>query len=189
MFSCLRRYFCTGRRQKSIKKPYILQLTDDKYYIGESENIKRRIWIHENGNGSAWTKKYNVIRSIEPEHDENNNFHELIQTLTIIRKHGIDNVRGSLFTNPYNLSPYEKVMAAQLYCELHNLCRKCGGEGHFITQCKNDKVEEWVHQFGGKLHFEDISTKRVCLECSKDISSLPKNYKYCRSCFYDKNKY
>ena len=68
MFSCLRRYFCTGRRQKSIKKPYILQLTDDKYYIGESENIKRRIWIHENGNGSAWTKKYNVIKSIEPEH-------------------------------------------------------------------------------------------------------------------------
>ena len=189
MFSCLRRCFCTKIRRKNKKEPYILQLTDDKYYVGESSDVKRRTWLHENGNGSAWTKKYNVIKSIEPEYNKENNFHELIQTLETIKKHGIENVRGSLFTSPFPLSQYEKVMAAQLYCELHGLCRKCGGEGHFITQCKDKEVEEWVQQFGGVLDFNRIDTKRVCLSCDVDITSLPKNYRYCRKCFYEKNKY
>jgi len=118
-----------------------------------------------------------------------NNFHELIQTLETIKKHGIENVRGSLFTSPFPLTQYEKVMAAQLYCELHGLCRKCGGKGHFITQCKDKEVEEWVQQFGGVLDFNRIDTKRVCLSCDVDITSLPKNYRYCRKCFYEKNKY
>ena len=190
MFSCFRRFFCMcQKRERFRKEPYILELTDDKYYVGESNNIERRIWAHENGNGSAWTKKYNVIKSIEPEYNSENNLNELIQTLTIMRENGIDNVRGSLFTNPYSLSPYDKVMAAQLYCELHGLCRKCGGKGHFITQCKEEDVEEWVQQFGGVLQFENIDTRRICLGCDTEISSLPKNYRYCRKCFYEKNKY
>ena len=189
MFSCLRRFFCTKARRNIEKEPYILQLTDDKYYVGESSDVKRRIWLHENGNGSAWTKKHSVIKSIEPEYNKENNFHELIQTLETMKNHGIENVRGSLFTSQFHLSQYEKVMAAQLYCELHGLCRKCGGKGHFITQCKDKEVEEWVQQFGGVLDFNRIDTKRVCLSCDVDITSLPKNYKYCRKCFYEKNKY
>ena len=142
MFSCLRRFFCMKKRKTLGKEPYILQLTDNKYYVGESNDVKKRIRLHENGNGSAWTKKYSVIKGIEPEYNKENNFNELIQTLEIMKNHGIENVRGSLFTSPFPLSQYEKVMAAQLYCELHNLCRKCGGEGHFITQCKKKDVEE-----------------------------------------------
>ena len=134
-------------------------------------------------------KKYNVIKSIEPEYNKENNFHELIQTLETIKKHGIENVRGSLFTSPFPLSQYEKVMAAQLYCELHGLCRKCGGEGHFITQCKDKEVKEWIQQFGGVLDFNKIDTKRVCLSCDVDITSLPKNYKYCHICFLKVNGY
>ena len=80
-------------------------------------------------------------------------------------------------------------MTAQLYCELHGLCRKCGGEGHFITQCKDKEVKEWIQQFGGILDFNKIDTKRVCLSCDVDITSLPKNYKYCRKCFYETKKY
>ena len=78
---------------------------------------------------------------------------------------------------------------SECFCELYGLCRKCGGEGHFITQCKDNNIEKWVHQFGGNLQFEDIDTKRICLECGNNITSLPKNYKYCRKCFYDINKY
>ena len=188
MFSCLRRFFCMKKGEK-VKESYILQLTEDKYYVGESNDKKRRIWLHENGNGSAWTKKYPVVRSIPPEYNKELHFHELIQTLNTMKDNGIENVRGSLFTSPFPLSQYEKVMAAQLYCELYGLCRKCGGEGHFITQCKDNNIEKWVHQFGGNLQFEDIDTKRICLECGVDTTSLPKNYKYCRKCFYAKNKY
>ena len=42
-----------------------------------------------------------------------------------MKLYGVDNVRGSLFTKPFDLSYYEKIMAGQLYCELNNLCRKC----------------------------------------------------------------
>tara|TARA_B100000686_G_C16634879_1_gene886728 strand:- start:66 stop:539 length:474 start_codon:yes stop_codon:yes gene_type:complete len=157
--------------------------------VGESSDVERRIWIHENGNGSAWTKKYAVVKSIVPKYNTKDNFNELIQTLKTIKEYGIENVRGSIFTSQFPLSQYEKVMAAQLYCELHGLCRKCGGSGHFISQCKKKDVEEWVHQFGGVLQFEKIDTKRICLGCDTEISSLPKNYKYCRTCFYEKNKY
>ena len=191
MFSCLKRCFQCKKDKKinKINKQYILELSDNKYYVGESTDVERRIWLHENKNGSAWTKKYNVIRSIIPENQKELDFSELIQTLLMMKEHGIDNVRGSLFTNPFHLSKYEKVMAAQLYCDLHSLCRKCGGKGHFITQCKNTSVEDWVQQFGGKLQFEETNERRECLECDSDITSLPKNYKYCRKCFYDKNKY
>ena len=85
MFSCFRRFFCIRQKRiKSNKEPYILELTDDKYYVGESNNVERRIWAHENGNGSAWTKKYDVIKSIEPKYNSENNLTELIQTLTIM---------------------------------------------------------------------------------------------------------
>ena len=192
MFRCFKRAFCCHRvlkeKEKDVKDVYLLKLEDDKYYVGESKDKKRRIWVHENGNGSAWTKKYEVLESLEPI-KTNHTFSELIQTLLMMKEHGIDNVRGSLFTNPYGLSKYEKIMAAQLYCDLHNLCRKCGGKGHFITQCKNDTVEDWVQQFGGRLQFEEVDGKRICLDCGTDVTSLPKNYRYCRKCFYEKNKY
>ena len=187
MFSCLKRCFCRrGNKVEKIKGIYALELQDNKYYVGESSDVERRVWVHENGQGSAWTKKYEVLKQVELFDDENVDFTELKQTLLMMREYGIDNVRGSLFTSPFPLSHYEKVMAAQLYCELYDLCRKCGGGDHFITQCKNDTPKEWVNQFGGKLSQEK---NRVCLECNKDISSLPCNFRYCCICFLKVNGY
>ena len=57
MFRCL----SSCCKKKKIKEVYVLKLEYDNYYVGESNDVKRRIWLHENGNGSAWTKKYNVI--------------------------------------------------------------------------------------------------------------------------------
>ena len=182
---------CLGRicKRKKVKEVYVLELVNYKFYVGESYNKKRRIWVHENGNGSSWTKKHGVIQELKPITKKQDVFWELNETLEMMNLHGIDNVRGSMFSNPNELSIEEKILAAQLYCDLYGLCRRCGSHNHFITQCKKKTVEEWVNQFGGKLRFEDIDTKRVCLECDIDISSLPKNYRYCRKCFYDKNKY
>ena len=63
MFSCLRRTFCCSSKktiQKQNNGTYVLKLADDKYYVGESNDIERRIWMHKNENGSAWTKQYEV---------------------------------------------------------------------------------------------------------------------------------
>ena len=107
---------------------------------------------------------------------------QLSETLEQMNVYGINNVRGSMFTKPFELSKEEKVMAAQLYCEKHNLCRNCGEPGHFINQCKNETVAPWVKQFGGLLNI-DKNSNRICNECSCDINHLPKYFKYCNQCY------
>jgi len=204
MLTCLKRTFCCSRKiernkrheqqlpvkNKDDKETYVLKLGDGKYYVGESYNVERRIWVHSNESGSAWTKRYGVERKMEciP---CTSNLHELVQTLEIMKEYGIDNVRGSMFTKPFPLDPSEKIMAAQLYCELHNLCRRCGSNEHFIgVAClKGGQMADWVQQFGGHLDTNSLDTKRECLECEKDISTLPSNFKYCRSCFMKVNGY
>jgi len=201
MLTCLKRTFCCSRKIERNKRPlpeqnvdgketYVLKLLNDKYYVGESNNVKRRIWAHSNDNGSAWTKRYGVERKMECI-SCTSNLHELVQTLEMMKEYGIDNVRGSMFTKPFPLDPSEKIMAAQLYCELHNLCRRCGSNEHFIgVACPLDgKMAEWVQQFGGQLDMNSVDSKRECLECEKDISTLPPNYRYCRQCFMKVNGY
>ena len=33
-----------------------------------------------------------------------------------------------------------------------------------------------------------LQKDRKCLKCNVDITQLPSNYRYCRSCFYSRNK-
>tara|TARA_B100002051_G_C16719267_1_gene631339 strand:- start:175 stop:732 length:558 start_codon:yes stop_codon:yes gene_type:complete len=182
---CLQRIVCCGRDVRR-KKVYVLKLENQKYYVGESSNIRQRIWAHENGGGSAWSKKYKYIRPIKLITKPQDSFWELSETLEQMYVHGINNVRGSMFTKPFELSKEEKIMAAQLYCEKHNLCRNCGEPGHFINQCKNEKVAPWVKQFGGLLNI-DKNSNRICNECSCDINHLPKYFKYCNQCYKNIN--
>ena len=138
------------------KKVYVLQLEQNKYYVGESINPEKRINDHFLGKGVAWTRLYKPVKILEPFTKKQDNFWELSETIQRMGYHGADNVRGSLFTKTSELTRYEKIMAAQLYCELHNLCRKCGGDDHFINQCVNLNKESWVYNFGGLLSFENI---------------------------------
>jgi hypothetical protein len=179
-----RHFFCKRRKNIGI---YSLTLENNKYYVGQSDDIERRIWMHQNCNGSAWTKKYNVIQRNKLITNDQMYFTELVETLEMMKTYGIQNVRGSMFTSSFKLTKKDTVFAAQLYCELHNLCRKCGGQGHFINQCNHD-IQPWVHQFGGSLDM-NTNDKRECLSCQCDISSLPSNYRYCRPCFKKINNY
>ena len=184
----IRRYFSCCLRSSN-KGVYVLQLRNGKIYVGESNNISERIHSHTQKRGSSWTKKHWVVRRLPLKTKSHEGFSELAETLEWMKEKGIENVRGSLFTKPYPLNDNEKIMAAQLYCELHNLCRKCGGKGHFVTQCQRDDVDHWVNQFGGRLQQPCIpqtkpDTSRKCLSCDVSIQNLPSNFRYCRPCFY-----
>ena len=74
---------------------YILLLTDDKYYIGQTITPKR-IDEHFSNNGSSMDKKYKPIEIIEiikdcDKYDENKH------TIRYMNKYGIQNVRGGSF--------------------------------------------------------------------------------------------
>jgi hypothetical protein len=179
----LKRCFSRLSCKKELKEVYVLQLTGNKIYVGESKDPRRRLWVHAHKHGSAWTKKYEVVGMVKPKINKYNSyFKELIETLEWMKEEGIDNVRGSMFTKPFPLSNKEKILAAQLYCEMHNLCRRCGGSGHFVNQCPNEEVEEWVNKFGGYLE-EKQDDSRNCIQCNENIQHLPSNYRYCPVCF------
>ena len=192
MFRCLQKIRCCKSKPKEeilnqFPEVYVLQLEDQKYYVGKSSLKEERIQRHRNGYGSAWTKKYKPINELTPLTNPQPSFWELWETLELMKKYGIDNVRGSMFTSPFPMLREDKIMAAQLYCELYDLCRKCGERGHFITYCKNGKTADWVENFGGVLDSKKTNIKRLCLECGININKSPSNHRYCRGCYYHDN--
>ena len=72
---------------------YVLELNNNKYYVGRSKQIIKRITDHFNNKGSKYTRKnkpINIISIIE----ESNKFDEKNKTLEIMKKYGYENVRG-----------------------------------------------------------------------------------------------
>ena len=37
---------------------YILKCADDSYYVGSTHSLERRIWLHNEGLGSAYTRRW-----------------------------------------------------------------------------------------------------------------------------------
>ena len=184
MFSFInifKRCFCCCNRNKfNNTGVYKLKLHYNKYYIGKSNNINRRIWCHENDNGSFWTKKHPVLyrEPLLTNYTNDTKLWELEETLENMYLYGINNVRGSMFTK-YSLSREDKIIAALLYCEMYDLCRKCGSDKHYIQNCNQNYIEPWVDKFGGEL---DIFNRK-CKKCFKNINDKPKHFKLCEECF------
>ena len=75
---------------------YILQLENNKYYVGKTNNPQFRLEQHFNSTGSAWTTKYKPLSVLEmikdcDEYDEDK------YTRKYMDKFGVDNVRGGSF--------------------------------------------------------------------------------------------
>jgi predicted GIY-YIG superfamily endonuclease len=72
---------------------YVLKLIEDRYYVGRTSNILRRIKEHFTEDGALYTKKYKPLKVIEIE-EEKSNDHERIKTLSTMEKYGWEKVRG-----------------------------------------------------------------------------------------------
>lgn len=72
---------------------YWLSLDNDKFYVGRTNDIKRRIGEHFLGEGSKWTK-LNRPKGVLGYTSELGDLHEDYMTLLMMKKHGVDNVRG-----------------------------------------------------------------------------------------------
>lgn len=114
---------------------YVLELEDNKWYIGKTNDIKKRFTQHQNGEGSAWTKSYKPVRlaqcrPLKDEYDETN------MTKTYMKKYGIDNVRGGAYTHVVLPDDVEKVLKQELRGD-SDTCFKCNLKGHFANRCPN----------------------------------------------------
>ena len=112
---------------------YILQLINNKYYIGKTNNPQKRLLNHFQRQGSAWTKKYKPIR-IEKVINNADDFDEDKWTIKYMKLYGIENVRGGSFCS-IQLSESNKQTLQQMITGSGDCCYKCGQRGHFIQNC------------------------------------------------------
>lgn len=118
---------------------YILELENNKYYIGKTNNPQIRINDHFKLDGSLWTKKYKPIKIIDiiSNCDE---FDEDKYTIKYMKKYGIDNVRGGSFCQ-IELDNNNKNILNKMIYSATNKCFKCGKLGHFTNDCHyNDSI-------------------------------------------------
>jgi cellular nucleic acid-binding protein len=161
---------------------YVLECTNDKYYVGKTKDVIRRFDEHKSGKGSAWTSKYRPVkilecRTITNDHDENN------VTKDYMKKYGIENVRGGSYTQ-IMLPPDVISVLHREFGGTMNLCYKCNMAGHFGTKCpymeENTKSECWgcsycdrtfTTKFGCAIHEKKCSENDELLEINESKGS------------------
>jgi len=120
---------------------YVLQLVENKYYIGKTNNPNFRLKEHFDSNGSAWTNLYNPVKVLEliPNCDD---YDEDKYTKIYMDKYGIDNVRGGSFVT-IKLDSNTIHVLNQMSNGTNNKCFICGNESHFSVNCpKQDQNDE-----------------------------------------------
>jgi predicted GIY-YIG superfamily endonuclease len=80
----------------SVSLVYVLELEDDCYYVGYSENLNRRVYQHFNDEGSKWTKLHKPVKLLSVMVGGKNE--ETAEALRLMEIHGKDNVRGGAYT-------------------------------------------------------------------------------------------
>lgn len=113
---------------------YVLKLKHNKYYIGKSINVNKRIKQHFKGKGSTWTKLYKPIEIFEIRRNCDD-FDEEKITLQYMKKYGINNVRGGSYAR-IKLDQYELNQVVRIIRSSDNRCYVCGSKEHFAKTCE-----------------------------------------------------
>ncbi len=165
---------------------YVLKLTDNKYYVGRTKNIKTRLEQHKNGEGSEWTKRYQFIELLE-HFETQSSFDEDIYVKKYMNKYGIDNVRGGSY-NQIRLSQYQKEFLIKELRTYNNLCYRCGRSSHYVNNCyaKTDIDGISIHDLNtsdesdserstedySENDFENVSNNEENIDIIDDLKSL-----------------
>tara|TARA_B100000989_G_C19414988_1_gene416048 strand:+ start:143 stop:892 length:750 start_codon:yes stop_codon:yes gene_type:complete len=121
---------------------YVLQLKQNKFYVGKTETPDKRLKSHNSGSGSAWTKKYKPLKTIEL--FEGDKYDEDKYVLKYMDKYGIDNVRGGSYSK-VNLTKIQLACLDHISKASNDKCFKCNQPGHFASKCHHNRHKEFLN--------------------------------------------
>lgn len=170
-------------------KVYILKLNNDKYYVGKTTNITKRIQQHFSGEfSSKWTQKHKPEK-VERIIDNVDEFDEDKWVKIYMKKYGIDNVRGGSYSNTEIhfttrhfienelIHAEEKCFICLKYGHLSLdcvknkkyskrsviVCTNCGIQGHTANKCfYKTEFEKACDLCGKDGHYANECYKRFC---------------------------
>ena len=101
--------------EKADRFLYVLQLENNAYYIGQTQNLKKRVEKHMKGKGAAWTRMNKPIKLIEYKKFESMTYQEMellenILTVEYMKKYNWKNVRGVFFSDSDSSRIREKLI-------------------------------------------------------------------------------
>lgn len=117
---------------------YILECVNDKFYVGRTKYLQKRVEQHLLKAGAEWTKLYQPVKVIEVI-DTLDTFDEDKYVLKYMNKYGIDNVRGGSFSTIL-LPEYQQKNIRKMLCNTDDRCFQCGKVGHFVKDCYKIKA-------------------------------------------------
>lgn len=163
---------------------YVLELAENKYYVGKTKKPKNRLYEHFNGGGAIWTKKYPPVKLINFI-DNCSSFDEDKYTLQYMNIHGIENVRGGSYSQ-IKLDEHTIAYIQKQLISANNLCYKCMQSDHFAKDCILYVVKETVCfncKKSGHLS-KNCIMNIICHNCHKmgHISKDCTNEKNCYRC-------
>ncbi len=132
------------------KGVYVLELKDGGFYVGKSHDIDERLRQHagkgeQQHSGATCAKGFvGRVAALTPRCDDMEAW-ERAETLARMYKHGIERVRGWMYTNP-EMTEAQREHAFSQICEKHDLCRKCGNAGHFAAECGCRTRAAWARR-------------------------------------------
>ena len=145
---------------------YVLRLVSNKFYIGKTSDLSRRLNEHFSGKGASWTKKYPPVEVIYSSMLIND-FEEDNLTLKYMKDFGIQNVRGGSFSQ-MNLSDDILTIINRIICSSEDRCFNCGKKGHFANSCKQHKKRIICYSCGKEGHYSS-SCKKLKNEIYEEI--------------------
>lgn len=139
---------------------YILKLEENKYYIGKSLKLKKRLRKHRRGFACHWTR-INKFKEVITTYETEDLLEEDIQTFRYMAKYGIDNVRGGSFCRT-KITEGEKIFLKRIIFSTKNKCFCCGEKGHLSNTC--EKAVEY------EINRKNIILKKLEISSTEEIN-------------------
>lgn len=165
---------------------YILKQEKNKYYIGKSDDVLKRVQEHFDGNGSEWTKIYKPI-DIEKIISNCDDFDEDKYVLQYMDKYGINNVRGGSYSK-INLEADELNFLQKRLNGANDKCYMCGGT-HFCTSCPLNKEKNNINPVQKPIPIARVNYNKKFVSKPEYSTSSEKCFKcgrpghYAANCF------